>query len=244
MNQVYSKPVMSILSGARRTISILPCVTHSLRRGESKAAVLAVRPLRMLRLRAPTSLRYGDRCAALRSGVPQILPLLKTHPMEPREVANTSPCDKIGADYRLICARCLFRGNRTKRLLSDLGEVHPDSWLVSEEDTSWKQHEPVSVLGAVLCRFCIVVAGLILLALLAGGCVVPQTPSAAAPPRPPRLRRPFASRPHPPRFNRRPHRPRRSPPRRSRPAQKPSTPPHHPLSRPLRRPPRCPPCLP
>ena len=33
-----------------------------------------------------------------------------------------------------------------------------------------------------LCRFCIVVAGLILLALLAGGCVVPQTSSAAAPP--------------------------------------------------------------
>jgi hypothetical protein len=33
-----------------------------------------------------------------------------------------------------------------------------------------------------LCRFCIVVASLILLALLAGGCVVPQTPSADAPP--------------------------------------------------------------
>jgi hypothetical protein len=33
-----------------------------------------------------------------------------------------------------------------------------------------------------LCRFCIVVAGLILLALLAGGCLVPQIPSATAPP--------------------------------------------------------------
>jgi hypothetical protein len=33
-----------------------------------------------------------------------------------------------------------------------------------------------------LCRFCIVVAGLILLALLAGGCVVPQTSPASVPP--------------------------------------------------------------
>jgi len=42
-----------------------------------------------------------------------------------RKVANTPPRVIIGAIYRLICAPCLFRGNRTNRLLLTLARFIP-----------------------------------------------------------------------------------------------------------------------